>query len=96
MPRPFDRVNFTYTGSGAAQTVTLGFKPSFIIAVNETDGDTTWYYMQGMADATAFAIALATAPVASQGCTLTNTGFTLGTDAVINESGKAYRGVAFV
>lgn len=84
----------SYTGTGAAQTVTLGFKPTVIIAYNETDGDLLWFHIRGMADATAATVVAATAKVASQGCTLTNTGFTLGTDATINESAKVYKYLA--
>ncbi len=84
----------SYTGTGAAQTVTTGFKPSMILAFNQTDGDLIWGHIRGMTDATAFTVVLATAAVASQGCTLTNTGFTLGTDATINESAKVYKYIA--
>lgn len=84
-----------YTGTGAALTETIGFKPNAIVAFNETDGDLLWFHIQGMTDATAATVVLATAQVASQGCTLTSTGFTLGTDATINETGKVYKYIAF-
>lgn len=95
MPFPFEVKASTYTGTGAALTVTLGFKPSYIRAFNQTDGDLVWEFINGMTAATAVTTVLATATVATQGCTLTDTGFTLGTDATINETGKVYCYVAF-
>lgn len=84
----------TYTGTGAALSVTLGYKPAVVLAFNQTDGDVFWGHISGMTDATAFAIAAATAAVSSQGCTLTPSGFTLGTNSSINESAKVYLYVA--
>lgn len=84
----------TYTGTGAAQSITLGFKPSFVFAFNQTDGDTVGGYIEGMTADTAFAIAAATAAVTSQGVTTSATGFSLGTNASLNESGKVYLYVA--
>jgi hypothetical protein len=88
----------TYTGTGAALSTginELGFKPTCVIAYNETDGDLLWFHIRGMAAATAATVVLATAKVATQGCTLTNTGFTLGTDVTVNESAKVYVYIAF-
>lgn len=96
MPRPFDRVTGTYTGTGAAQSVTLGFSPSLIFISNETDGDTLCYKIAGSADATHNSIILATAAVAANGITFTNTGFSVGTDNSVSENGKVFRYVAFV
>ncbi len=93
MPWPFEIAVGTYVGTGAALSTginSLGFKPTFVFAFNQTDGDLVWGHINGMTAATAFTIVAATATVASQGCTLTNTGFTLGTDATINESGDTY------
>ncbi len=84
----------SYTGTGAAQTVTLGFKPTVILAFNETDGDAIWGFINGMTADTAFTVVAATATVASQGCTLSTSGFSLGTNAVINESAKVYKYIA--
>jgi hypothetical protein len=95
-PRPFDRVTGSYTGTGAAQTITLGFRPTFLWINNETDGDTCGFYIDGMPADTAQTIVLATAKVASQGITLSNTGFSLGTDAALNENTKVFRYVAFI
>ncbi len=84
----------TFTGSGAAQTVTLGYKPEVVLAFNQTDGDTVWCFINGMTADTAFAITGSVAAVSSEGITLVPTGFTLGTSAVTNESGKVYLYVA--
>lgn len=85
----------TYTGTGAAQTVSCGFKPLMILAFNKTDGDLLWFHIRGAHDAaTATTVVLATAAVASQGCTLTDDGFTLGTDATINENAKVFGFIA--
>jgi len=95
MPQIGGIVAGTYTGTGAAQTVTLGFKPKAVFMYNQTDGDFFGGHIEGMTDATAFAITTATAAVASQGITLTSRGFTLGTDAGANENAKVYLYVAF-
>ena len=85
----------SYTGTGAALTETLGFKPNAIVAFNETDGDLLWFHIQGMTDDTAATVMLATGQVATQGCTLTSTGFSLGTAATVNEAGSVYKYIAF-
>ena len=38
----------TYTGTGAAVTVSLGFTPDYIKVVNVTDGDDIWEWYSGM------------------------------------------------
>lgn len=79
----------TYTGTGAAQSITLGYKPSFVIAFNQTDGDVVWFHIKGQTAATAVSIDTEVA-VETSACTLTATGFSLGTNAVINENAKVY------
>lgn len=94
MPKAFECATGTYTGTAAALAVTVGFKPKAVLAFNETDGDLLWFFLDGMTAATACTVVLATAKVASQGCTLTSTGFSLGTDATINETAKVYKYIA--
>ncbi len=94
MPKPYEVKIGTYSGTGAALSITTGFRPTLVLAYNQTDGDTIWGCIDGMTDATAFAITTATAQIASQGCTLASTGFSLGTDSTINESAKTYVYVA--
>lgn len=38
----------TYTGTGAAINISLGFKPNHVRVVNVTDGDIAWEWFQGM------------------------------------------------
>jgi len=79
----------TYTGTGAAQSITLGYKPSFVIAFNQTDGDVAWFHIKGQTAATAVSIDTEVA-VETSACTLSATGFSLGTNAVINKNAKVY------
>lgn len=83
----------TYTGTGAAQTITTGFKPTLVLMFNQTDGDTLSGHIQGMTAATAFTIAAAVA-AATNGITLTDRGFTVGSDSSVNESAKVFVYVA--
>jgi hypothetical protein len=94
MGRLNQSVSDTYTGTGAAQTITLGFKPKAVFVFNETDGDSFAGHFEGMAAATGFSIGAATAAVASQGITLTSRGFSLGTDVSVNENAKVFRYLA--
>lgn len=84
--------NSTYTGTGAAVSVTLGFKPQFVMIWNVTDGDDLWFHIQGMTDATSIKINTAVA-AGTNGVTLSSTGFSVGTD--ISESGDTFRYLAF-
>lgn len=87
----------SYTGTGAAVTVTLGFKPFMVIAYNETDADVMWFHIQGLADGKAVQIAnhdtTQISLLASNGITLSTTGFTAGT--TLSESGDTIRYIAF-
>ena len=80
----------TYTGTTAALTVQVGFRPDWIKAWNQTDGDTYWWWSSKMAATTVMTIVAATATQASA-IVLTDHGFTLpASDAVINENTKVY------
>lgn len=86
----------SYTGTGAALTSginEIGFRPAFIIAFNQTDGDLAWFHIDGMTAATAASIDTEVAAEAN-GVTLSSTGFSLGTSTVVNESAKVYKYVA--
>lgn len=95
MPAAFERTASTYTGTGSAVTVTLGYKPTFVLIFNETDGDSVWFHINGMADASAATIldtGSGTTDLTfgtSNLVTLTSTGFTAGTS--LSESGKTFR-----
>ncbi len=84
----------TYTGTGAAQTIVLGFKPDFLLVTNVTDGDIIHTAFRGLHAAGA-STDIGAAAVANPDNALTLTteattgeGFTVGTDA--SESGKVY------
>jgi hypothetical protein len=95
MGAPIEVKAGTYTGTGAALSVTLGFRPTYLKVFNQTDGDTTVEFIDGMTAATGIVTTTAVAAVASQGITLASTGFGLGTDAGANETGKVYLYIAF-
>lgn len=78
----------TYTGTGAAVMVTLGFKPKAIQIFNVTDGDAAWFWTDTMAADTAIASAAAVASLASNGVTVSDNGFTAGTG--LSESAKVF------
>lgn len=84
----------TYTGTGAAVNVVLGFKPDFVLVANVTDGDILATAWRGLTAAGAgIDVAAAVAANADNDLTLTyegtsGEGFTAGTD--ISENGKVY------
>jgi hypothetical protein len=82
----------TYAGTGAAVSITCGFKPQVVMIWNVTDGDTLWFHLQGMTDATSIKIDAAVA-AGTNGVTLSSSGFSVGTD--ISESAKTMRYFAF-
>jgi len=96
--RPRNFAFFTYAGTTAAQNIHLGFKPSYMIIHNATDGDDVniWHTSSqttfvNIAAAAAGAFGHAVAPV-DDGTTL---GFSLPPNPDINEDGKTYYGIAF-
>lgn len=83
----------TYTGTGAAINVILGFKPDFLIVVNYTDGDIIGFWNRAVhAAGTSTDVAAAAATNAADGFTAYSgtegEGFTAGTD--FSESAKVY------
>ena len=94
MSKPFESVTGTWTGSGVAQTITLGFKPKLIVMFNQTDGDQVSIYMDGMADGKVISIVSLVSLIATNGITLSATGFTVGTDNSINKADKVFRYLA--
>jgi hypothetical protein len=44
----------SYTGTGAAINIELGFIPDYIEVINATDGDQSWRWFAGMPAASAF------------------------------------------
>lgn len=95
MPRTFDYVTGTYTGTGAAQDVTLGFKPIFLMIFNETDGDVLNIKYGSSAAATHISIDAAVSQIAANGITFSDRGFTAGSDNSVSENLKVFRYIAF-
>lgn len=69
----------TVAAGGTAETVTVGFSPSYVRAVS-INNVTTYEHWDGMDDDTCIDTAAAVAVNAAGGITLTATGFTLGVD----------------
>lgn len=93
----------SYTGTGAAIDVELGWVPDYIRIWNATDGDETYEWFSGMAAANALKTAnhasTQLALITSNGITALNPkdfakkkGFTVGT--AISESTKVFRYIA--
>lgn len=87
-------VTGTYTGSTAAQTVTVGFRPSALLFYNNTDKDTVLlWHNSDVAAAVAITTAAASTTVA---ITVTDHGFVLpASNSVVNEDAKVYVFLAF-
>lgn len=102
-PGPFPGViKFKYTcdASPLATPINIGFVPSCVVLWNVTDKDVVTIWSEGMADATAITWGTAAAAVATNGITPnaqtggTNHGFTVGTDASVQEASKVFEGYA--
>ncbi|NGZ94929.1 MAG: hypothetical protein CV089_02140 [Nitrospira sp. WS110] len=89
------------TCDNALTYVDCGFEPGFIFGLNHTDQDTAWVWMPGQADGHAASIVGAVADVNGNGVSIvpqtngTHYGFSIGTDAVINENAKHYDLIVF-
>jgi len=76
--------------------INVGFVPSHVDVWNITDGDVYTIWSQDMADGKAITITTAAAAVASGGITPvvqtdgTNHGFSVGTDASVQEASKTF------
>lgn len=81
-------VSGTYAGTTAAQTITVGFRPSWFILYNQTDGDVVFIWHNSL---TTSGVSIDT-EAATETVTITQTdhGFSLPTNAVVNENGKTY------
>ncbi len=89
----------TYTGTGSAINLQLGFAPDFFIAWNATDGDIVHLWALGMGAGTTVDIAAAAVSNAADGVTAyagtrggNAAGLTLGTD--LSENAKVYYYIA--
>lgn len=85
-----------YVGTGSALTVAgdkVGFKPSKVEIHRRTTAIDKAEHVQGMADNSMYLTTGSTGVrtlVTTQAITLTNTGFSLGTNASVNNSGDTY------
>lgn len=93
----------SYTGTGAAINIELGFVPDYVRVWNATDGDASWEWFYGMGAGDV--LATANHDTAQQSLVTSNgvdayqptdfshkAGFTVGT--ALSESGKTFRYVA--
>lgn len=94
---PYQPVSGTYTSNGSANNVTLGFNPAFILVINESDGDTIGFWIEGMANAELQKVVDSGTGttdlsfVTSNGITVSSGVVTFGTDAALNENTKVFR-----
>lgn len=90
----------SYTGTGSAINIPLGFVPDYIRIVNGTDGDVSWEWFSTMAAASAFQTTnhdtAQQSVITSNGVSALNgangAGFTIGT--ALSESTKVFHWVA--
>ena len=87
-----------YTGTGSANTISVGFQPRYVRVTNTDDGAQVEVDAYLAHHATAAkrggrktaADGAVTFLAVSAGITITATGFTVGTDDAANESGKQF------
>jgi hypothetical protein len=79
----------SFIATGASISIAkVGFKPRAVVLINQNDPN-LFVHIEGMADAAGFKQkGSASTYVTSNGVTLSNTGFTVGTDADINTDGE--------
>lgn len=92
----------SYTGTGAAINLSLGFVPQYLRVWNETDGDICWEWFKGMADGSALQITnhastqvskiTSNGVTAYEGSSTAGKGVTIGT--ALSENSKTFRYVA--
>jgi hypothetical protein len=81
----------SWTGDAAAQTITLGFVPTEVTIVNETDV-IVWYKIDPMAAANSIKqVAAGTTTLDATSAIVINTDGTLTLSAGLNASGKALK-----
>lgn len=92
----------TYTGTGAAINVSLGFTPGYILVWNATDGDNKWEWFNGLGTgdalqavnsaSTQFSLITSNGIDLYAGSSTAAEGFTVG--SALSESTKVFRYVA--
>lgn len=82
-------VSGKYDGTTAAQTITIGFRPSWVLGYNQTDGDTV--YIWHNSSITNYVSIVTAAATTTAAITTTDHGFVLpASDAIANENAKVY------
>ena len=86
MAEGIPNITGSYVGTGAELTIEVGFRPKYIKFANFTTGSAA-EYMDSMADDSVVTHDSGTdAFPTSGGITLTDSGFTIGTNAAVNTS----------
>lgn len=85
------------TGTAAAFTITLGFKPRYVKVVNLAASSASMEWFEGMAAASAWKVTTSGAfsLITSLGITVSATGFTVGLDTDVNVSSEQLSWIAF-
>lgn len=82
-------VSGTFAGTTAAQTISIGFRPSWLVWYNQTDGDTVNFWHNS--SLTTYVSMVLAATTVTAAVTVTDHGFVLpASDAVGNENGKTF------
>lgn len=84
----------SFTGTGSSQDIQVGYKPKMVRLFNASDPALA-FHTDSMPALSFFSQEdSATAYTTSQGVTLTNSGFTVGTDVQINADGDTIHWIA--
>lgn len=101
LSRAFVTGKYVCDATPAATNVNVGFVPSIVWVWNVTDKDVVTMWSSDMADGTAISWGTAAAAIASGGITPvahtdgTNMGFSVGTDASVQEASKTFGFIAY-
>ena len=87
--------SYVDTGAGAAFTITCGFKPRYVLVVNETSGDREeWFYGMTAAHGIKRQAAGTWVNLTTTGITVAEHGFTVGLDTDICYTSEQLRWLA--
>lgn len=84
----------TATGTGAALSVSMGFKPVCMIVYDETNANVVWLFIQGLADGKALQIknhdTAQVSLLSTNGFTASSSGMSLGSSISVNAATLRY------
>lgn len=87
--------SYLTSDAAAAITVTCGFKPRYVLVVNQTSGDRyEWFYGMTAAHAVKRVAAGTWSAITSLGVTVAEHGFTIGLDTDVNVINEQIRWLA--